>query len=272
LTYLRTSLSKKVRFEVFKRDSFTCQYCGHKAPDVLLEVDHVNPVSKGGADDILNLITACKDCNSGKAARRLSDSTVLNKQRGQLERLQDRREQIDMMFQWQKELARLQVEVAERIDEVWLEYVPDNEFNQTSISSFIKLSNEFSAEEVIVAIRTAAEQYLEYRKGKPTSSSVKLAFQKIGGICRTNRLEVENPGIKRIYYIRGIIRKRFTYCNENLALELLQTAQGLDGNVSKLEESAKTARNWSQWRTEIETYIQELLLNARFKLSPQKNV
>lgn len=27
----RKSLSKKIRFEVFKRDSFTCQYCGRKA-------------------------------------------------------------------------------------------------------------------------------------------------------------------------------------------------------------------------------------------------
>ena len=36
----RKPLSKKIRFEVFKRDAFTCQYCGQMAPDVLLEVDH----------------------------------------------------------------------------------------------------------------------------------------------------------------------------------------------------------------------------------------
>ena len=29
----REPISKKLRFEVFKRDSFTCQYCGSKAPD-----------------------------------------------------------------------------------------------------------------------------------------------------------------------------------------------------------------------------------------------
>lgn len=62
----RRSLSKKKRFEVFKRDSFTCQYCGAKAPDVVLQCDHIKPVSKGGTDDILNLITSClrllKEC------------------------------------------------------------------------------------------------------------------------------------------------------------------------------------------------------------------
>lgn len=42
----RKSLSKKTRFEVFKRDSFTCQYCGRSAPEVVLQVDHIKPVAK----------------------------------------------------------------------------------------------------------------------------------------------------------------------------------------------------------------------------------
>jgi len=44
----RKAIPKKTRFEVFKRDSFTCQHCGRKAPDVVLQVDHLKPVSKGG--------------------------------------------------------------------------------------------------------------------------------------------------------------------------------------------------------------------------------
>ena len=51
----RQSISKKLRFEVFKRDNFTCQYCGRMAPDVVLEVDHINPVANGGKNDILNI-------------------------------------------------------------------------------------------------------------------------------------------------------------------------------------------------------------------------
>lgn len=62
------SISKKIRFEVFKRDGFTCAYCGKTPPGVTLEVDHIEPKSKGGPDDINNLITACFDCNRGKSA------------------------------------------------------------------------------------------------------------------------------------------------------------------------------------------------------------
>jgi len=81
----RESIGKKLRFEVFKRDSFKCQYCGKAAPNVVLNVDHIKPVSKGGNNNILNLITSCFACNSGKSNRNLDDNIVLDKQREQLE-------------------------------------------------------------------------------------------------------------------------------------------------------------------------------------------
>jgi hypothetical protein len=57
-----------VRFDVFKRDSFTCSYCGRIPPTVTLEVDHLIPCAEGGTDDPENLVTACWDCNRGKGA------------------------------------------------------------------------------------------------------------------------------------------------------------------------------------------------------------
>lgn len=56
------------RFKILERDKFTCQYCGRKAPEVILEVDHIIPTSKGGENVSTNLITACRDCNRGKKA------------------------------------------------------------------------------------------------------------------------------------------------------------------------------------------------------------
>lgn len=68
----RKAFSKKDRFEVFKRDGFTCQYCGRKVPDTVLEVDHVIPVKENGGDGMDNLVTSCQDCNRGKSARLLT--------------------------------------------------------------------------------------------------------------------------------------------------------------------------------------------------------
>lgn len=70
----RKALSKRVRFEVFKRDAFTCQYCGAHPPSVILHVDHIHPVARGGENDADNLITACEACNLGKGARELSSA------------------------------------------------------------------------------------------------------------------------------------------------------------------------------------------------------
>lgn len=71
----RTGLSKKLRFEVFKRDRFACQYCGQTPPAVKLHVDHILAVAGGGTNEADNLVTACENCNLGKGARPL-DATA----------------------------------------------------------------------------------------------------------------------------------------------------------------------------------------------------
>lgn len=68
----RRPISKKTRFETFKRDGFVCQYCGNHPPAVLLQVDHINPVKLGGSNDMDNLITSCQPCNIGKTATPLN--------------------------------------------------------------------------------------------------------------------------------------------------------------------------------------------------------
>lgn len=62
------AVSKRTRFEVLRRDSHTCRYCGQSAPDVKLTVDHVVPVALGGGDDPSNLAASCWECNIGKAS------------------------------------------------------------------------------------------------------------------------------------------------------------------------------------------------------------
>lgn len=62
------AVSKRLRFEILRRDNHTCRYCGDTAPNVALKVDHVIAVALGGTDEPGNLVTACQDCNSGKSS------------------------------------------------------------------------------------------------------------------------------------------------------------------------------------------------------------
>jgi len=56
------------RYQVLSRCRFRCHYCGAKAGDVRLEVDHVTPRAKGGTNGVGNLVAACPSCNRGKGA------------------------------------------------------------------------------------------------------------------------------------------------------------------------------------------------------------
>lgn len=114
----RKPLSKKIRFEVFKRDKFTCQYCGRMSPDVILEVDHMNPVAQGGDNDILNLITSCRDCNRGKGKNLLSQTDVLKKSQKQLLDMAEKAEQAQMMVDWKTELLSVREREAKAIEDL----------------------------------------------------------------------------------------------------------------------------------------------------------
>jgi hypothetical protein len=67
-------VSKKLRFEILKRDGFACGYCGATPQQRELHIDHKIPVSDGGTDDPDNLVTACADCNRGKGPQALDAS------------------------------------------------------------------------------------------------------------------------------------------------------------------------------------------------------
>ena len=169
----RKALSKKIRFEVFKRDKFTCQYCGAKAPDVILEVDHIKPVAKGGTNDILNLVTACRECNRGKTDKTLSDDTVLVKQRNQLEAIQARREMIELMAQWKSEMliqAEKELEIAENM---LIELLDIKGLTDHGRLKMKRLIERYGLNEVCEAIEISCMKY----------DDKEVAVDKIGGIC-----------------------------------------------------------------------------------------
>ena len=66
---MSSSLSRSVRFEIFKRDSFTCQYCGQRMDTEDLTFDHVVPRAAGGKTTWENIVTCCVSCNHAKADR-----------------------------------------------------------------------------------------------------------------------------------------------------------------------------------------------------------
>lgn len=140
-------MGNKKRFQVFQRDEFTCQYCGQKPPTVVLEVDHIIAKSKGGKDDIDNLITSCFECNRGKS--NIDLKAVPQKIKENLENIKERRKQLNEFYKYQQEKELVvDMQIAD-LDYYWSE-LWDNKFSlntrgKASVKMFLK---SFSVDEI----------------------------------------------------------------------------------------------------------------------------
>lgn len=105
----RTPVSVRTRFEIFKRDSFTCRYCGRTSPEVVLEVDHIVPVADGGDNDEMNLVTSCWDCNRGKSSIPLTDAITGEDPHDKAIEIAERERQLQE-YNYRKEQVRLRIE------------------------------------------------------------------------------------------------------------------------------------------------------------------
>lgn len=240
----RETIRKSVRFEVFKRDNFTCQYCGAKAPDVVLHVDHINPVSKGGDNEIINLVTACLPCNLGKSDRLLSDTTTLDRQRAQLEELNERREQLEMMLAWRDSLKVLDDEIVEEVAERLESHIGEYTINDHGKGEIRKWLKKFSVAELLDAAEIATNKL----DAGLTPESVEHYFSSIPKICATRRLPESK---QRLLYARGILRRRI-YVNEAQVMRLMEAAVSAGMDVEELVDLAKEVPNWTAFRAELE--------------------
>jgi hypothetical protein len=168
----RKSISKKTRFEVFKRDGFACQYCGAHPPEVTLEVDHIVPVAEGGPNEFDNYITACFPCNRGKGAVSLDrvPQSLSDKAAEIAEREAQLRGYNDVM---QAKRNRLDADV-DAVNRVYERFAVGYELSDSSRVSVRNFIEKLGVFPVIDAMEIAGERW-GYRDSK--------IFRYFCGIC-----------------------------------------------------------------------------------------
>jgi hypothetical protein len=260
----REPIRKSVRFEVFKRDSFTCQYCGQKSPDVVLEIDHITPVADGGTNDILNLVTACRPCNAGKSDRKLSDASAIERRRTQLEDLEERRQQLEMLHQWHMSLVDLNDQAVDMAQSLWFESIGNQGHIWTASArdEIRKLIKRDGFDAVCGAIRDAADGALRSARIESEKDDVTNEwFWKIGRILSVKKADAKDPGVARLFYIRGILRNRCRYLNERACISLLEDAKAVGISIDWLEWVSKRVTSWTQFRQQVIDEINALDVN-----------
>lgn len=240
----RVALGKKMRFEVFKRDLFTCQYCGGKAPEVILHVDHVHPVVDGGLDVISNLVTSCQPCNLGKGARRLDDDSAIQKQRRQLEALEERRQQLELMLEWHKSLlGETDMELDALVEHVTglLRKRPEHASHNIlpdARKALRKVLRKFGLAESLVAADVSFDHYDDACE----------ALGKMGGVAFNRRISANDPQHDDKRIVLAIARKKcFRYFPEHLAKMVVDDAFAAGLPVEFMRRVAALSRNWSDF-------------------------
>jgi len=244
----RKAIGKKLRFEVFKRDGFKCQYCGKSAPDVVLHVDHVNPVSKGGGADILNLITSCQDCNLGKGARELSDDSVLQKQKQQLEELNEKRQQLEMMLKWRKEITNLaEIQLGEVVN--LFSVLTGNgvtDYGKGEIKRWLK---KYSLEEILESLEISASQYLvDSEDGDFDSKSIDKTFDYIPRICAVRKSTKEKPYLAELFKLKWLVKNELHNIKEYEIMKVLEEAHLSGFSVEDLRYIIKASGSWRTFK------------------------
>jgi hypothetical protein len=168
----RKPVSKKLRFEVFKRDGFACQYCGAHPPDVLLEIDHIISVKDGGGNDEGNLFASCFDCNRGKGARPLSSAPKSLAEKG--EEIRER----EVQLLGYREIMQLRADRIEadmwRVADALVKDASTNGMNRDWLRGIKTFNDRLPLHDVLEAVETA------YAK-KPFSNARR--FKYFCGIC-----------------------------------------------------------------------------------------
>ncbi|CAL9961439.1 hypothetical protein VPH219E481_0061 [Vibrio phage 219E48-1] len=233
----RKAISKRTRFEVLKRDSFTCQYCGKMPPDVTLHLDHIKPVSKGGNNGMLNLVTSCMDCNLGKSNIELSDDSAVKKQQSQLSELAEKKLQIEMMVEWRESLIKS--------DEIMV----DSAVNL--INSYLNEEEKYVSKHGITVVRKAIKKH--------GYQSVIDAIEKLYASSKSfvdnwsSCVKYCNTGSKKnIHYIKGVLKNRDIYFNEKSFYAEMKSIEITDEIYGIMLIEAKRCRNISSFYEAIE--------------------
>jgi 5-methylcytosine-specific restriction endonuclease McrA len=275
----RQALSKKTRFEVLKRDRFTCQYCGAKAADTLLSVaeletpdaaadpdaavrlhvDHIIPRALGGADHVANYVTACEACNLGKGARRLDDQSAVRLQHDEIDRRAAHLEQLALQAAYHREvIERAQTEESVAVA-AFNDAISEHGriLSPTGEKSVRRVVRKYGLDATLDAVRIAASQYLDRPRVEP-DDAIDLALRKLGGICHVRRIEAADPAKAELYRIRGLLINGVSGRVDPVeSLGLLEEAQELGWDLAWVRRFAAAARSYWGWRDDMRQMIAE---------------
>ena len=132
-----------------------------------------------------------------------------------------------------------------------------NENGQMDIRKWLRT---YSIEEIKHGMDIVAEQYLEYKEdGTVTKKSWEEAFSKIPAICRVECVSKDDPELRDLYLIRGILRRNIRYYYDDAkALEFLKDARNYRVSLTALRKIAHEVTSWTKLKNALHSAIDSI--------------
>jgi hypothetical protein len=156
----REAISKRLRFEIFKRDGFTCVYCGAPPTGGVMHLDHVVPVVEGGDSTAENLVTACSSCNLGKSSVPLERKVLAPFDPTSAE---EHAEQLRGWVAAQKMVSEAKKAVEQELVNCWCEAMGTQKCDREVPLRLAKLTTEWPMPRIIEALEIVGSKHGLYR-------------------------------------------------------------------------------------------------------------
>lgn len=192
----RKSIGKRLRFSIFERDGFQCQYCG-KTPehDVVLHVDHIVSVKDGGTNEKENLVTSCRDCNLGKSSKSITKRKQTEEDIKQsLAELEDRLEQLQRLTKYRQKIQQQKIKISS-LERQQISEVSDREYTENLLEKLCQIKQGVKEEGIFFNALQIVES--KFPVGSGVTQSTYLSY--LRGIIRNLELPQEYSLIIREY-------------------------------------------------------------------------
>jgi hypothetical protein len=191
------------------------------------------------------------------------------KQKKQLDNLQEKREQFNMMYEWRKGLDGLTSEAARMITEHIESKVEPFVLSKSAKKNLEKTINKYDFDDILNAINISESTYLRYEVDDTLEpDSVKNFFSKITGILVNSS---RSPLELKISRIKGIGRKQFDNWEPQkgaiVLSKMLKKMRSYPGSSDEsilavlentIEPMTQDAKSWRQWKWMMEEFLEAL--------------
>lgn len=255
----RSAIGNKLRFSIYERDNFCCQYCGKNPQDhdIVLNLDHAISVKDGGDESPDNLITSCFECNSGKSAK----SVVIKKEERDIEKelqmANDRLSQIKAMIKSRNKLEQTNAEL-EVLEFRFLDPLKDysdKDGETVCYNKILKLCKNQKSQGCSIEILKNAFDVISDKFLTQESIDVIDVVKYFGATVRNMKMpKEEQERIRAINSLKWKCVNKFHYFNESMYYALVK-----DVDIDIIDYCVKASPNWSSFRSILE--VEQDLLN-----------